>query len=71
MWFEYVESESNWSDGASREGLHDPWVKDNGFAMEVCEVPVWPWVAEADQRMALVNEAVGLIHIIDNVGNKT
>ena len=58
VWFEYVESNSNWSDGASREGLKDPWTRENGFSVGVCEVPIWPWTADADRREALLGEAI-------------
>ena len=57
VWFEYVESDSNWSDGASRVGLSDKWLRDNRFNPSVCKVPVWPWMAGADQRRSLVEEA--------------
>ena len=59
VWFEYIESNSNWSDGASRVGLSDKWLRENRFTPSVCEVPVWPWTAGADQRRSLVEEAVG------------
>ena len=40
MYFEWVESKSNWADGISREGLSDPWHRENGFEAGVCSFPV-------------------------------
>ncbi len=42
-WFEYVESDANWSDGASRMLTEDPWAKANGFTVVMASVPAWPW----------------------------
>ena len=42
-WFEYVESDSNWSDGASRSLADDPWAKANQFDVKIGHVPTWPW----------------------------
>ena len=36
IYFEWVESDSNWSDGISREGLDDPWQTANGFLSSHC-----------------------------------
>ena len=36
IYFEWVESDSNWSDGISREGLNDPWQAANGFLSSHC-----------------------------------
>ena len=55
-WWEYVESEANWSDGASRTGSLDKWVHDNKFKVVRCEVPQWPWAAEAAERAKRVQE---------------
>ena len=41
-WFGYVESDSNWSDGASRLLTGDPWAKANGFSVKMGEAPTWP-----------------------------
>ena len=43
IWFEYIESDSNWADGISRNGVLDQWALEHGFVNKVVEVPVWPW----------------------------
>ena len=53
-WFEYVESDSNWSDGASRSLADDPWAKANGFTVEIGDVPTWPWLAQGSHRIKYV-----------------
>ena len=55
-WFEYVESDANWSDGASRLLTKDPWTKANGFAVEIGCVPAWPWLAQGTQRILCVKQ---------------
>ena len=41
VWWEWVESKSNWSDGSSRLYLKCPWARRNGFSMrEVTQ----PWI---------------------------
>ena len=53
-WFEYVESDANWSDGASRLLAADPWAKANGFTVEMGSVPTWPWLAQGNHRMKYI-----------------
>ena len=53
-WFEYVESDANWSDGASRSLAADPWAKANGFRVKLGSVPTWPWVAQGSHRIKYV-----------------
>ena len=36
LYFEWVESDANWSDGISREGLKDEWHMRNGFRSSRC-----------------------------------
>ena len=43
IWFEYVESKSNWADGSSRLLLLDPWSSEHGFSMAQVHTPEWPW----------------------------
>ena len=56
-WFEYVESDSHWSDGASRSLADDPWAKANGFNVEIGNVPTWPWLAQGTHRIKYVELA--------------
>ena len=58
-WFEYVESDSNWSDGASRLLTADPWAKANGFTVEMGGVPAWPWLAQGSHRIKYVEPMFG------------
>ena len=39
IWVEYVESDSNWADGTSREGLAGRWAATNNFTCRLVEVP--------------------------------
>ena len=43
VWFEYVESNANWMDEASRVAGGGPWAQRNGFVMSQVQVPLWPW----------------------------
>ena len=55
-WFEYVESDANWSDVASRLLGADPWAKANGSAVETGCVPSWPWLALGSHRIKCVEQ---------------
>ena len=55
-WWEYAQSESNWSDGVSRAGERDPWLQKNGVEVIRRALPQWPWSAEADERAARLRE---------------
>ena len=57
-WFEYFESDSNWSDGASRLLTDDPWAKANHFHVQMGQVPTWPWVAQGSDRIRYVELAL-------------
>ena len=35
-YYEYVQSDSNWSDEISREGLEGPWARQHGFKIRTC-----------------------------------
>ena len=63
-WFEYVESDSNWSDGASRLLTADPWAKVAGFALNLRDVPMYMAMVGAGQpshkiRRAGAREQIG------------
>ena len=42
-YFDWVQSESNWSDGISRKGLADTWYKTHAFKVHVSAVCTWLW----------------------------
>ena len=52
VWFEWIESKANWADGASRELEQHRWTSDAGFQFTRQEVPVWPWAADPEERVA-------------------
>ena len=39
VYFEWVESKANWSDGISRDGFHDEWSQRQLFRVQACTVP--------------------------------
>lgn len=43
LWFEWVQSKSNWSDGISRDGFRDKFVKDYSFQCHESTVPILLW----------------------------
>jgi hypothetical protein len=43
VWWEYVESNGNWSDSTSREGLSAQWAADQQFQVQQCLLQVWAW----------------------------
>ena len=59
VWWEYVQSKANWSDGASRELEHDQWVRLRGFSTERAQIPLWPWQATGADRIAAVRKVSG------------
>ena len=50
VWFEWVESQANWSDGASRLLESDTWAPAHNFVLQRTSVPTWPWEAEGPTR---------------------
>ena len=53
-WWEYVESDSNWSDGASRLLDQDVWLRQQGFLLEWGLVPDWAYTCSASERLVHV-----------------
>ena len=41
--FEWVPSSSNWSDGISRDGFRDPWLRRHRFATHLSSIPTCLW----------------------------
>ena len=50
VWWEWVESDANWSDGASRDLKECSWAKRNGFKLE--EV-AQPWASGLELHVVL------------------
>ena len=58
VWFEYVESDSNWSDTASRLLFADKWSHDNQFKLSSACVPSWVWLVAHQDLLATVRSAL-------------
>ena len=43
LWWEYIQSKSNWADSISRLGLRDPWYRANSFTVSVVSFPIILW----------------------------
>ena len=43
IWYEFVDSESNWSDGLSRKGAADDFVSRHNFAVSEMRTPTAIW----------------------------
>ena len=56
-YFEYVESDSNWADEISREGLKGAWAKNQGFSCTEREIP-WDFLMLPNRAIILVCEFV-------------
>ena len=49
VWWEYVESNSNWSDGISRYGPKDVFAKRHNFVIVEMSIPEWPHVLSLEE----------------------
>ena len=61
IWWEYIESKSNWADRLSRD-LADPWLDSMGYSCRRCQMGTWPWRADdltRWQRVCAVEAALG------------
>jgi hypothetical protein len=47
IWFEWIDSDSNPSDGLSRDGLEDEWTKRQGWDLGTATLPEWHELAES------------------------
>ena len=43
LWFEWVPSKSNWSDGISRDGFQDRFWREHLFTVHLSTVPTFLW----------------------------
>ena len=46
-WYEWIDSDSNPSDGLSRDGIVDVWTRAQGWDLAAAEHPSWETVLEA------------------------
>ena len=53
IWWEYIESKSNWADRLSRE-RDDPWLRSLQFSVRECVLHGWPWGQQSTDRWAWV-----------------
>jgi hypothetical protein len=56
VWFEYIESESNWADEPSRKLWCSSFLRELQFLSFPGSIPAWPWVEE-DERVSLLQAA--------------
>jgi hypothetical protein len=56
VWFEYIESESNWADEPSRKLWDSSLLRELDFHTFPGSIPAWPWVEE-DERVGLLRAA--------------
>ena len=57
VWFEWVDSGSNWSDGVSRLLQADPFAAENGFTLEPMGGPGPQWSASWQELWAFAKRA--------------
>jgi len=61
VWFEYVESEANVSDGLSRDGISDTWSKQQGWRLAEAQLPDFAaWMQMPVEQ--LLRHLHGLVH---------
>jgi hypothetical protein len=56
VWFEYIESDSNWADEPSRALWTSSFLRSHKFSAEAGTVPAWPWT-DAEGRVERVLSA--------------
>ena len=59
VWFEYVESHSNWADGISRKLSADEFCAKYSFALQQTVVPSWPWTVPVGEIVERLCAEVG------------
>ena len=59
IWWEYVPSSANWSDGISRLLGHDPWAAEQGFVTREVDLPVQLWLDSLAELWARIRTALG------------
>jgi len=59
VWYEYVESDANWSDGPSRELSANEWLVQEGFSVHTTDAPAWPWLVSPEDRVTVLAGMLG------------
>jgi len=59
VWWEYVQTGSNWADALSRQVKPDEWMAKVGFHHRRVDVPWWPWQVEPCTRLERVRRSRG------------
>ena len=55
IYFEYIESDANWSDGASRNGGNDPFLFQEGFKVGQADLSTWTDLLQLPLKDVLSN----------------
>ena len=56
VWFEYVDSASNWADSISRELDKSQWTIEQGFQIKQVHIPVSLWQVELPEAWRLIQD---------------
>ena len=59
IWIEWIDSDSNPSDGLLRDGLADPWTIEQNWELSVGSLP--PWQSDLGQHWRICSETLGLV----------
>ena len=55
LWFEWIGSDSNPSDGLSRDGVEDVWTKQQNWELHDLGSPDWSYIFESDRWQKLLS----------------
>ena len=58
VWWEWIESDSNWADGISRDGFEDPIARRFGGRQSLMCPVGWPWSRPLCELNELVDKAI-------------
>ena len=59
IWWEFVDSESNWADGISRVGAEDEFVRRHGFSPVRMQATAEPWKGSVSDAWSAVVGSCG------------
>ena len=58
VWWEWVKSDANWADGASRLLFEDGFARRHRFSISALATPAWPWEMALPQLAKRVRAVV-------------